>query len=41
MTLRDADAITLESGRIPALRRRGQVEALAMPALADAVLADA
>lgn len=40
MTLRDADAITLESGRIPTLRRRGQVEALAMPALDDAMLGD-
>ena len=36
MTLRDADAITLEAGRIPSLRRRGNVEALAMPALEPA-----
>ena len=36
MTLRDADAIMLEAGRIPSLRRRGNVEALAMPALEPA-----
>ncbi|MDX2090706.1 MAG: PilT/PilU family type 4a pilus ATPase [Kofleriaceae bacterium] len=40
MTLRDADAITIESGRVPTLRRRGQVEALAMPALDEAMLGD-
>ncbi len=39
MTLRDADAITLEGGKIPSLRRRGQVEPMAMPAL-DAVLVE-
>jgi twitching motility protein PilT len=33
MTLRDAEAIVLEAGKVPSLRRRGQVEALAMPAL--------
>jgi twitching motility protein PilT len=33
MTLRDAEAISLEPGKVPTLRRRGQVEALAMPAL--------
>ena len=33
MTLRDAEAMVLESGKIPNLRRKGQVEALAMPAL--------
>src|SRR5258706_14221922 len=33
MTYRDAEAITLEVGKVPALRRRGQVEGLAMPAL--------
>jgi len=38
MTLRDAEAITLEAGRIPSLRRRGNVEALAMPALETAWL---
>ena len=40
MTLRDADAIVLEPGRIPQLRRRGNVEALAMPALDPQLLAD-
>ncbi len=39
MTLRDADAITLESGKVPSLRRRGQVEPMAMPAL-DAAIVD-
>jgi twitching motility protein PilT len=38
MTLRDAEAINLEVGKVPALRRRGQVEALAMPALEAAML---
>jgi twitching motility protein PilT len=33
MTYRDAEAITLEAGKVPALRRKGQIEALAMPAL--------
>jgi twitching motility protein PilT len=40
MTLRDAEAITLEAGRVPSLRRRGNVEALAMPALEKAWLDD-
>ena len=40
MTLRDAEAITLEAGKVPSLRRRGQVEALAMPALDDKLLED-
>jgi twitching motility protein PilT len=40
MTLRDAEAITLEGGKIPSLRRRGQVEPMAMPAL-DAGLVEA
>ena len=40
MTLRDAEAITLEVGKVPALRRRGQIEALAMPAL-EAPMLDA
>lgn len=40
MTLRDADAIVLEPARIPQLRRRGNVEALAMPALDPQLLAD-
>jgi len=38
MTLRDAEAMILEPGKIPSLRRRGQVEALAMPALDAAML---
>ncbi len=38
MTLRDAEAITLEVGKVPALRRRGQIEALAMPALEGPML---
>jgi twitching motility protein PilT len=33
MTLRDAETIVLEAGKVPSLRRRGQVEQLAMPAL--------
>jgi twitching motility protein PilT len=33
MTLRDAEAIVLETGKVPTLRRRGQAESLAMPAL--------
>jgi twitching motility protein PilT len=39
MTLRDAEAIVLEPGKVPTLRRRGVVEALAMPALEPAMLA--
>jgi twitching motility protein PilT len=39
MTLRDAEAITLEGGKVPSLRRRGQVEPMAMPAI-DAALVD-
>ena len=33
MTLRDAEAIILEADKVPSLRRRGQIEKLAMPAL--------
>ena len=33
MTLRDAEAMVLETGKVPQLRRRGLVEGLAMPAL--------
>jgi twitching motility protein PilT len=33
MTLRDAEGIVLEAGKVPSLRRRGQLESLAMPAL--------
>src|SRR5258706_165947 len=40
MTLRDAEAMTLEAGKIPNLRRRGQVEALAMPPLDPKLLDD-
>jgi twitching motility protein PilT len=40
MTLRDAEAILLETGKVPSLRRRGQVEKLAMPALEPQMLAD-
>jgi twitching motility protein PilT len=40
MTLRDAEAIILETGKVPSLRRRGQVEKLAMPALEAQMLAD-
>jgi twitching motility protein PilT len=40
MTLRDAEAIVLEANKVPSLRRRGQVEALAMPALEAKLLAD-
>jgi twitching motility protein PilT len=39
MTLRDAEAMILEPGKIPSLRRRGQIEALAMPALDAEMLA--
>ncbi len=40
MILRDAEAIILEANKVPSLRRRGQVEALAMPALEAKLLAD-
>ena len=40
MTLRDAEAILLETGKVPSLRRRGQIEKLAMPALEAELLAD-
>jgi len=40
MTLRDAEAITLEGGKVPSLRRRGQVEPMAMPALEAALVDD-
>jgi twitching motility protein PilT len=39
MTLRDAEAIVLEPGKVPTLRRRGNVEALAMPPLEPELLA--
>src|SRR6476661_611849 len=40
MALRDAEAIVLEANKVPSLRRRGQLEALAMPALEAKLLAD-
>lgn len=40
MTLRDAEAIVLEPSKVPALRRRGQVEAMAMPPIEAKLLAD-
>ncbi|MDB4957001.1 MAG: type pili twitching motility protein PilT [Myxococcales bacterium] len=40
MTLRDAEAMVLEAGKIPNLRRKGQVEALAMPALDPQLIAE-
>jgi twitching motility protein PilT len=40
MTLRDAEAIILEADKVPNLRRRGQIEKLAMPALDRQLLAD-
>jgi twitching motility protein PilT len=40
MTLRDAEAIILEAGKVPSLRRRGQIEKLAMPALDADMLAE-
>jgi twitching motility protein PilT len=33
MTLRDAEAIVLEANAVPSLRRRGQLEPMAMPAI--------
>jgi twitching motility protein PilT len=39
MVLRDAEAIVLEAGKVPSLRRRGQIEALAMAALDAEMLA--
>ncbi len=38
MSLRDAEGIVLEAGKVPSLRRRGQLESLAMPALDAAML---
>lgn len=40
MALRDAEAIILESGKVPTLRRRGALEVLAMPALEPKLLED-
>lgn len=38
MALRDAEAIILEVGKVPSLRRRGQIESLALPPLDAALL---
>ena len=38
MVLRDAEQMVLESGKVPTVRRRGQLEALAMPAIDHAML---
>jgi twitching motility protein PilT len=40
MTLRDAEGIILETGKVPTLRRRGQLESLAMPPLEAKLLED-
>jgi twitching motility protein PilT len=40
MILRDAEAIVLETGKVPTLRRRGQMEAMALPPLDGELLAD-
>src|SRR3954451_22928608 len=40
MTLRDAEAIILEADKVPSLRRRGQIEKLAMPALDGQLLGE-
>lgn len=40
MTLRDAEAIILEGGKVPTLRRRGQIEQLAMGAIEAPLLAE-
>ncbi|MCX5748176.1 MAG: hypothetical protein NT062_37435, partial [Proteobacteria bacterium] len=40
MVLRDAEAIILEAGKVPSLRRKGNVEALAMPPLDGKLLAE-
>jgi len=40
MALRDAEAIMLETGKVPSLRRGGNVEQLAMPALDPALLTE-
>ena len=40
MSLRDAEAMVLEAGKTPTLRRRGQVESLAMGALDARMIED-
>jgi twitching motility protein PilT len=40
MSLRDAEALTLEANKVPNLRRRGNVEAMSMPAIEPKLLED-
>jgi twitching motility protein PilT len=40
MSLRDAEALTLEANKVPSLRRRGNVEAMSMPAIEPKLLED-
>ena len=40
MSLRDAEALSLEANKVPSLRRRGNVEAMSMPALEQKLLED-
>src|SRR5580692_907563 len=40
MTLRDAEAIILEAGKVPSLRRRGQIEQLMMPPIEARLIED-
>src|SRR5262245_57517395 len=40
MTLRDAEAIILEADKVPSLRRRGEIQKLAMPPLEAQLLTD-
>jgi len=40
MTLRDAEAIVLETDKVPSLRRRGLIEKLSMPAIEAQMLTD-
>ncbi|HEX4449331.1 MAG TPA: PilT/PilU family type 4a pilus ATPase [Kofleriaceae bacterium] len=40
MSLRDAEALTLEANKVPSLRRRGNVEAMSMPAIEPRLLED-
>jgi hypothetical protein len=40
MSLRDAEALTLEANKVPNLRRRGNVEAMSMAAIEPKLLED-
>ncbi|HEY1551181.1 MAG TPA: hypothetical protein VGG28_25300, partial [Kofleriaceae bacterium] len=40
MSLRDAEALTLEANKVPSLRRRGNVEVMSMPAIEPKLLED-